>query len=660
MAAFPPPGAYTGGWTYGQYQPSPQVTVPLQSPWTQPGQNQQPQQGQPSGFSSTAWRPPNLPSPATGDGNEGWGTGTTWDTQHRNDNGGGWGSSNNNNNRAAAAWDSGANSANLWDASVNNNDGGGWGNDNNNDNGWGNSANDSGWGNSGNDNGWGNPDNNNGRGNSGNDNGWGNTANDGGWGNSGSNGGWGSGERHNNSVGNADDAGNGADWLDTANGRGRERQRQPSRGRPRERERERRKDRDWGDDVRNRLDDWMNSSARPTRDRWEGDWDEDQGEEDDDGRERVEEEEERDRWNLTPAQREREWGLYEQFDRMHLRGRDFPPQTRKHKSKSKSKSRRRDRERTRTHSLPSHPSPHTPAHLPHSVSMPSPYAAYQLPSSPYTPNPYTPAYTPMNLGYAQYTLPGPRQEDVPFRPKTWRADYTIKPSSSPLRFLRRNADAYSDTIKRSLHPSLQVSGSLNLDLRVWNAAALEVGFGGGGAGVAGVVLNQHATSPPTSHMRLVHPRVPWYIDILPSPSPTSSTSSHSYTDPYAYVKVFDVIVGVYHSLTTGPISQVRPEEYWAGEMGEHVHIPSSSLSRTRTTGIWKKTAREQVSHSWRVRGQLYGVGTEGEGKELARGVRRVDWLAVGAGTGSGTRGGEFRWIGLKKARKGIWEVVTEV
>ncbi|KAK1227064.1 hypothetical protein PQX77_009946 [Marasmius sp. AFHP31] len=308
------------------------------------------------------------------------------------------------------------------------------------------------------------------------------------------------------------------------------------------------------------------------------------------------------------------------------------------------------------------------------------------------PNPMFSGY---HLTYEQHMdrngLYGGRQDDLPYRPNTWRNEYSVKGGGRMNTLFRQNSDVkeINDNIKRTLHPHLLLDPAsplppISLDLRLspgipstltptLNLLTLPKNP----HKLSQIDLVQFATHPPTSNMRLFHKRLPWYIDVV------SRTG---------YVTVQDIIYALHNTLTGsggGGRSQVTAAEYWCGEMGEHVDVATSTPTTTPLRSLaplpglgWsgqrrpKHTAREQVSRSWRVRGQLaYTVewmeslargfhddvarqdGAKAQQDELERGVRRVDWLAIGLNVDDQRT---FRWIGLKKGRRGMWEVVTEV
>ncbi|KAL0571309.1 hypothetical protein V5O48_010659 [Marasmius crinis-equi] len=301
---------------------------------------------------------------------------------------------------------------------------------------------------------------------------------------------------------------------------------------------------------------------------------------------------------------------------------------------------------------------------------------------------------------------GAREADVPYRPTTWRADYSVREGlmqalGKGIGFKHiSDVKEINDSTKRNLHPHLQIEpnsslASISLDLRLSPSipASLSptlnlLSFPKNPHPISSIDLMQFATHPPSSKMRLFHRRLPWYIDVVPLRG-------------NGYITIEDIVFTLHDSLTgqgLGGKSQVTAAEYWCGEMGDHVEStppppPPGALPGSSTTPLLrsitplpgllgggqrraKHTAREQVSLSWRIRGRLaYHVewqgsmargfgehvarvdGERAEEAELKRGVRRVDWLTIGANVDDQRA---FRWIGLRKGRRGMWEIITEV
>ncbi|CAA7270027.1 unnamed protein product [Cyclocybe aegerita] len=115
-------------------------------------------------------------------------------------------------------------------------------------------------------------------------------------------------------------------------------------------------------------------------------------------------------------------------------------------------------------------------------------------------------------------------------------------------------------------------------------------------------LFQLATSPPTFRMILWHRKLPWYVKI------EASTLNG--------ITVQDVLSGMYQSLR-------RP-------IGQHEYY----------TNALSSADREMLSVAFQQR-------CRGDAKEIAGGVRRVDFL-----------GREVGFVGLARSRRGMWEIKT--
>ncbi|THU90323.1 hypothetical protein K435DRAFT_864413 [Dendrothele bispora CBS 962.96] len=289
------------------------------------------------------------------------------------------------------------------------------------------------------------------------------------------------------------------------------------------------------------------------------------------------------------------------------------------------------------------------------------------------------------------------------RPLTWRSDYSVHPSLlskvpqalNALKSPFTAVDGFSDSVRRSLHPFLRYSGmammtSLMMDLRInptkYRAQSVEAkrlnGFLARGHGVplgmssmmvhflnlpnsstlAKLQFTQPACTPPVNMMRLYHPRLPWYIDVVQTRAGAGGQG----------VTVGDVIVQVWRSLQ----AQVGQEEYYCADMDDPGEDPSRSSNRWSygpygygqgQGGVWKKygSGRSFVGRAWSERCRLMGIldGDEmdwearaaghfgrREKAEMAKGVKRVDWL-----------GGEgmVTWVGLVRGKGGVWEMKTQ-
>ncbi|KAF5364671.1 hypothetical protein D9758_005640 [Tetrapyrgos nigripes] len=341
--------------------------------------------------------------------------------------------------------------------------------------------------------------------------------------------------------------------------------------------------------------------------------------------------------------------------------------------------------------------PHTSPYSPSDIPPPSPF--YQL-STLSSASFKSPRRSLLNL-----PLLGTHNDD-PFRPRplSWRADYSARPgllSKVPLPSLLKSPasspyglDGFHDPVKRVLHPYLAFSTSLtnfslSMDLRMnprhrvqsrdaRRLNGLLVSALGGFAPpihflhlphsseLTKIQLNQPACTPPVDRMRLYHPRLPWYVDVV------------QIRPGFGGVTVGDVILQLWMSLQT----QVTQEEYGAEEMDEHLdsgaerRLKKASLAYGMYSpgfgvgaGIASKrygVGRSFISRAWSERcllvgllegdevltGQERAAGHYGrkEKAEMAEGVRRVDWLGAE---------GMATWIGLRRSKNGIWEIKTQ-
>jgi hypothetical protein len=103
-------------------------------------------------------------------------------------------------------------------------------------------------------------------------------------------------------------------------------------------------------------------------------------------------------------------------------------------------------------------------------------------------------------------------------------------------------------------------------------------------------------------MRLIHPRLPWYIDVHAS-NPTG-------------VNLSDLFQAIWNCLRW----PIQKADFWNDELSDH--------------------DRDKIGHAWRVR-------CDGDVFERGRGVRRVDFLRR-----------HVVFEGLVKGRNGTWEMKT--
>ncbi|KAJ3855959.1 hypothetical protein EV368DRAFT_33550 [Lentinula lateritia] len=109
---------------------------------------------------------------------------------------------------------------------------------------------------------------------------------------------------------------------------------------------------------------------------------------------------------------------------------------------------------------------------------------------------------------------------------------------------------------------------------------------------------QMACEPASPHMRLYHPRLPWYIDLMSASAVAASRAGA-------------VIEGVWRELQR----QITSRDFYNEEMG--------TLD--------------------------FGHFGEGETREMSKGVRRVDWLGMEE---------DWVWTGIVRKSSGMWEIKT--
>ncbi|KAF5313730.1 hypothetical protein D9611_010096 [Ephemerocybe angulata] len=228
---------------------------------------------------------------------------------------------------------------------------------------------------------------------------------------------------------------------------------------------------------------------------------------------------------------------------------------------------------------------------------------------------YYPAFSPMGIptgagAIGQQEIYGPR--NLARRPRDWRADYNPRgglASYLPGVLSRDKSDVseITDTTKRTLHPLLQFDNArppIALDLRQnpLNLPPHSTLFLNLSRPHNNIDFAQLATSPATSHMRLYHPLLPWYIDVRAA-HPNGVT-------------VYDLLTQMYRQL----MMPITGRHFYNEDFGEE--------------------ERAAVTRAFAVR-----VGRD-EG-ETGRGVVQVDWL-----------GDRVVFEGLVRGKGGMWEVKT--
>lgn len=223
-------------------------------------------------------------------------------------------------------------------------------------------------------------------------------------------------------------------------------------------------------------------------------------------------------------------------------------------------------------------------------------------------------YTMAASGYPQMQMQMKLEEysarNLARRPRDWRPDYDSRAGLASYipRVGRHQSDVteWNDPIKRVLCDLLSYKPSppIFLDLRIHplhpTSSTLEFPH----------LLRRHndldfaqlATSPPAPELRLYHPRLPWYIDIV-----------QSHTNG---VTVYDVLVQMFQQLDL----PITGKHWWNEEIDDVLRGKMTAAFHGRTAG---------------------------NGDEVARGVKRVDFLR-----------GRYIFEGLVKGRNGMWEMRT--
>ncbi|KAJ7200350.1 hypothetical protein GGX14DRAFT_372244 [Mycena pura] len=107
-------------------------------------------------------------------------------------------------------------------------------------------------------------------------------------------------------------------------------------------------------------------------------------------------------------------------------------------------------------------------------------------------------------------------------------------------------------------------------------------------------------------MRLMHPRLPWYVDVKPGPKTPG-------------VSIFDVLHALYEELDR----PIAARDFWNVELNN--------------------SDRKSLTRAFKERCLRHG---QYAGEEMAKGVKRIDFL-----------GAEFVFVGLSR-RNGMWELRT--
>ncbi|KAJ7644801.1 hypothetical protein FB45DRAFT_898701 [Roridomyces roridus] len=207
------------------------------------------------------------------------------------------------------------------------------------------------------------------------------------------------------------------------------------------------------------------------------------------------------------------------------------------------------------------------------------------------------------------------------RPEEWRAGYTPRGSAatdlSLSSLFRRNttlddAGDYVDTKKRKLADPLVYSAArpgITYDMRL--SPDRTRAFGPFKPRTSGDLM-QPAVTPATSRMRLVHPRLPWWVDVRQA------------TPNQGGVTLYDVLRTLHDELDRA----IGSRDFFNEELG--------------------RKDRDALTKAFKERCSLQGGDVRSDvKKEMLKGVKRVDYL-----------GTECVFVGLVK-KNGIWEIKTE-
>jgi hypothetical protein len=118
---------------------------------------------------------------------------------------------------------------------------------------------------------------------------------------------------------------------------------------------------------------------------------------------------------------------------------------------------------------------------------------------------------------------------------------------------------------------------------------------------------QLAVVPPTARMRLMHPRLPWYVDVV--------AGHHA-----SGVMLYDLLLQLYNELDR----PIAARDFWNDEIG--------------------KRGREGLTKAFKERCAMQG---EYAREEKKKGVKRVDFLGV-----------DCIFVGLVR-RNNVWEIKTD-
>ncbi|KAF9072027.1 hypothetical protein BDP27DRAFT_1320936 [Rhodocollybia butyracea] len=248
-------------------------------------------------------------------------------------------------------------------------------------------------------------------------------------------------------------------------------------------------------------------------------------------------------------------------------------------------------------------------------------------------------------------------EDRISRPRDWRADYSVKSGLlNRWSSIRHRSDVVemSDPVKRVPNLLLfRVSSSrppLFVDLRFPLQTQLERNSHPSSPMPVFPVLNRPPTSidftqmacePAAPHMRLYHPRIPWYIDVV---SASAQAGRGGVGVGVVGLTVWEVIEGVWRELQRPISARDFYNEEMAGVVGGgRGRSMSMSMSMGMGSPYHPDIPLQQQSPCMGMGGGCAGMaGWEGWGCEEGR--------LVG-------HGGEWVWTGIVR-KNGMWEIKT--
>ncbi|KAG6908202.1 hypothetical protein DXG01_005791 [Tephrocybe rancida] len=190
------------------------------------------------------------------------------------------------------------------------------------------------------------------------------------------------------------------------------------------------------------------------------------------------------------------------------------------------------------------------------------------------------------------------------RPRDWRPDYdsrTLAPFIPRIQKPRTDIPEFADNMKRTIHDMLSYNPhnvNVSFDMRYHPHENLD--FPGLERPFNHIDLTQLATNPPVHAMRLFHPLLPWYVDVVEG-QPNGIT-------------VNDLIFQMHMQLDVPVTSR---------------HFYNEDLH---------STVRERIYKAFAVR-------VEGNPMERDKGVKRVDFLE-----------GKVFFVGLVRAKNNFWEM----